>query len=267
MFSVRPPVPPTEDVDRTTDYDRVADGYNVRYRNYDYAEIKAALSSFLGDAPLAVILEAGCGTGYWLRAVTGRAQTVIGLDPSTEMIARARGSGAVLVRARAESMPCADASVDRLFCINAVHHFRNRDDFFREAHRVLKPGGSVLTIGLDPHAGRDAWWIYEYFPETIAIDRERYPAVKTIRAEMVRAGFAWAESYEVQTFEHVMPAARAFDRGLVARSFSSQLAVLTDAEFDAGVARIKAAMDELARSGNELQLFSELHLFAVVATR
>ncbi len=253
-------------MDRTTDYDRVADGYDVRYRNYDYAEIKQGLSAFLGDAPLTAILEVGCGTGYWLRALAGRAPTVVGIDFSSEMIARAKGSGAALVRARAESIPCTDASFDRVLCINALHHFRNRDDFFGEARRVLKPGGALLTIGLDPHAGRDTWWIYEYFPEAVAIDHDRYPAVKTIRAEMVRAGFAWAESYEVQTFEHTMPASRAFARGLVARSFSSQLAVLTDAEFDAGVTRLRQRMDEVARGGGELPLVSELHLFAVTAT-
>jgi ubiquinone/menaquinone biosynthesis C-methylase UbiE len=250
-------------VSRPTDYDSVAHGYDVRYQNYDYAEIKEGLAAFLGGEPIGAILEAGCGTGYWLRTLAGRAPMVAGIDLSGEMIARAKGSDARLVRARAESMPWIDASFDRILCINALHHFGDRDRFFGEARRVLKPGGGVLTVGLDPHAGRDTWWIYDYFPEAIAIDLERYPAVKTIRAEMVRAGFVWSESYEVQTFDHLMPAARAFERGLVARSFSSQLAVLSDEEFEAGVSRLRAAMDDAAAGGGELQLASELHLFAV----
>lgn len=248
---------------RITNYDAVADGYDVRYRNYNYAEIKEGLSAFLGLEPLDAILEVGCGTGYWLRAIAGRAKRVAGVDLSAEMIARAKDSGATLARARAESLPWADASFDRVFVLNALHHFQNRDAFFAEARRVLKPGGGVMAIGLDPHAGRDRWWIYDYFPETVGIDLQRYPAVKTIRAEMARAGFAWAESYEVQTFEHEMPAARAFERGLVARSFSSQLAVLSDTEFDAGVGRLRAAMERAAHDGAEVQLPSELHLFAV----
>lgn len=251
---------------RTTDYDRVADGYDVRYRHYDYREIKEGLSAFLGDAPLNAILEVGCGTGYWLRALAGRARVVAGVDRSSEMLARAKGGGAVLVRAGAESLPFHDAAFERILCINALHHFSDRDAFFLDARRVLKQGGAIVTIGLDPHAGRDSWWIYDYFPETVTIDLERYPAVKTIRAELVRAGFSWAESYEVQTFEHLTPAARAFERGLVARTFSSQLAVLTDTEFEAGVARLRRAMDELAAQGGELQLVSELHLYSVTAT-
>lgn len=249
---------------RRTDYDAVADGYDVRYRNYDYAEIKAGLAAFLGDAPLDAILEVGCGTGFWLRALAGRAAVVAGVDRSAAMLARARGSGAALIRGRAESLPWRDASFDRLVCINALHHFSDRDAFFAEARRVLRDNGALLTIGLDPHAGRDTWWIYQYFPETVAIDLERYPAVKTIRAEMARAGFAWAESYEIQTFEHVMPMSRAFERGLVARSFSSQLAVLSDEEFAAGVARLEAALAAGASEGFEPQLVSELHLYAVI---
>ena len=50
---------------------------------------------------------------------------------------------------------------------------------------------------------------------------------------------------------------------LVSRSFSSQLTVLSDAEFDAGVARIREGMRQAEGDGGELQLASELHLFAV----
>jgi ubiquinone/menaquinone biosynthesis C-methylase UbiE len=242
----------------------VAAGYDVRYRHYDYAEIKEGLSNFLGAEPLGAILEVGCGTGYWLKALQGRAPLVAGVDFSAEMIGRAKGSGASLVRARAESLPWRDARFDRVLCINALHHFGDRDRFFAEARRVLKPGGGVFNVGLDPHARRDTWWIYEYFPETFDIDLERYPAVRTIRGELVRAGFTWSESYEIQTFEHAMSASRAFERGLVARNFSSQLAVLSEEEFAAGVARIREGDAAASKDGRELMLSSELHLFATI---
>lgn len=251
-------------MDRVTNYDSVAAGYDVRYRHYDFSEIEESLSAFIDLSPRGAVLEVGCGTGYWLKALRKSAPLVVGVDLSAQMIARAKGSGAHLARARAESLPWMDATFDSIVCINALHHFADRDAFFAECRRVLRPGGGVFTVGLDPHAGRDTWWIYDFFPETVAIDQRRYPAVKTIRAELARAGFSWAESSAVQTFEHSIPAALAFARGLVSRSFSSQLTVLSDEEFDTGIARLRAAMDEAARTGGEFQLLSALHLFAVV---
>lgn len=248
---------------RFTDYDAVADGYDVRYRTYDYHEIKDGLRAFLGDAPRERILEAGCGTGYWLNALSGSARVVVGVDRSREMLARAAATGArALVRADAVQLPFTDRAFDRIVCINALHHFADRGRFFVEARRLLPVGGGLFNVGLDPHADRDAWWVYDYFPETRAIDLERYPAVRTIRGDLAKAGFSWTESYEIQVFEHVMPARQAFERGLVARSFTSQLAVLTEAEFGAGVSRIREAMTAAAHDGGELMLASELHLYA-----
>lgn len=249
---------------RVIDYDARAAGYDLRYRHYDYSEIKEALFAFLGTDPLGAILEVGCGTGYWLKTMQGRAPMVAGVDFSTGMLGRAKGSGAALVRARAESLPCRDATFDRIVCINALHHFADRDRFFAECRRVLKPGGGVFNVGLDPHARRDSWWIYDYFPETLELDLQRYAAVRTIRAELVHADFTWSESYEVQTFEHTMPADKAFERGFVARDFSSQLGMLSDAELDAGIARIREEMAAAGKDGGELQLASELHLFATI---
>lgn len=249
---------------RATDYDSVAAAYDVRYRNYDYSEIKEALTAFLGDAPLDAVLEVGCGTGFWLETLAGKARQIVGVDRSEGMLARAKEKGSALVRARAEQLPCRDASFDRVVCINALHHFDDRHQFFSECRRILRPGGGVFNVGLDPHAARDFWWIYDYFPETLEIDRQRYAAVRTIRAELVGAGFSRSESWEAQTFEHVMTARETFERGLVTRGFSSQLAVLSDEEFEAGVTRIRDGQARAEADGGDLTLVSELHLFATV---
>jgi ubiquinone/menaquinone biosynthesis C-methylase UbiE len=248
-----------------TNYDAVAAGYDRRYQIFDYGEVEAALMAFLGEQPVSGILEVGCGTGHWLRAMAGRASRIAGVDLSREMIVRARSTRSLLALARAEALPWIDASFDRLVCVNALHHFADRSRFFAEARRVLKPGGGLFTIGLDPHADRDAWWVYDYFPETRDIDRQRFAPVRTLRGETARAGFDWCESREAQTFEHVMPAEEAFARGLVDPQFTSQLAVISQEAFDAGAARLRERMTDSARDGNPLMLASELHLFTVTA--
>jgi SAM-dependent methyltransferase len=247
---------------RPTDYDAIAARFDVRYGRYRYDGIRQTVLAFVGDA--ASVLEVGCGTGHWLAAVQDR--RLAGIDPSMPMLERARRAAppARLVRARAEALPWRDQAFDRLVCVNALHHFSDRDRFFAEARRVLRPGGGVLTIGKDPHREGDSWWVYDYFEETCAIDRVRYAPVKTLRGELARAGFAWAESLEADHIEVTVPASEALaegDEGVVARSFTSQLSVLSAEEFARGVARIREANEA---AGGTLQLVADFKLYATV---
>ena len=179
------------------------------------------------------------------------------------MLERARLAAptASLVQARAEDLPFPDASFDRLFCVNALHHFSDRQRFFAEARRVLKPGGGLLTIGKDPHTDKDEWWVYEYFEETRAIDRERCARVRTLRGELALAGFDWTESMEADHIEVIRPASEALASGVVDAGFTSQLSVLSDEEFHRGVTRLRAANEA---AGGELQLIADFRLYATV---
>jgi len=64
-----------------------------------------------------------------------------------------------------------------VYSINALHHFDDRSAHFAEARRVLRPGGGILTIGLDPHTGKDRWFIYDFlFPGTLLMSSGGKPA-------------------------------------------------------------------------------------------
>ena len=243
------------------DYDHIAGRYDARYAHYAYDGVRETLLNFLGPEPNAV-LEVGCGTGHWL-AVAQERPILAGVDPSAPMLERARvaAPSARLIRARAEDLPWRDATFDRLFCVNALHHFADRGRFFAEARRVLKPGGGLLTIGKDPHTDRDDWWVYEYFDETRAIDRERFARVRTLRGEMALAGFAWAESLEADHIEVLRPAGEALTNGIVDRSFTSQLTLLSDEAFRQGAERLRRANEA---AGGELQLIADFRLYATI---
>ena len=217
---------------------------------------------FLGSGRPSV-LEVGCGTGHWLDVIVPAASIALGVDSSMPMIQRARNAAprARLARARAEMLPVRDGAFDRVVCINALHHFADRARFFREARRVLKPRGGVLSIGKDPHAARDSWWVYDYFPETREIDLARFAPVRILRGELAQAGFAWAESGEADRIEAVSLVSDAWAQGVIDPSFTSQLTVLTPDEFQSGVERIREA--ERA-AGGELHLISDFCLFATI---
>lgn len=252
---------------RIADYDRIAGRYDRRYDLHAYAGVRAALLGFVGSGSVSAVLEVGCGTGHWLAEIRSAASAerllLAGVEPAAGMLARAREAApaARLVRAQAEALPWRDGAFDRVVCINALHHFSDRVSFFAEARRILRPGGALMSIGKDPYAERDSWWVYDYFPETVGIDRERFARVRILRGEIAKAGFDWTESFEVDRIEALTPASDALATGVVDGAYTSQLTVLSDEEFLEGVARIKTANEA---AGGDLQLVTDFRLYATV---
>lgn len=246
------------------DYDAVAPGFERRYADFDYRGVTQALLAFVaastGDASPRV-LEAGCGTGHWLRLLADDTPSrAIGLDLSAGMlrVAHAAVPDAPLVRARADALPLADATFDAVVCVNAVHHFDHPRAFVASARRVLKPGGGLFIVGLDPHAGLDTWWLYDTFPEALDADRRRYPSTTDLRDWMAEAGFADTRTEVVQRWTGALTGEELVSRNLLNRSGTSQLMVISDAAYAAGTARVTADLATVRHT--------DLHLFATVGT-
>jgi SAM-dependent methyltransferase len=248
---------------RTADYDAVsAQGYNARYRDGQYAGVQKALLSFVAAGH--AVLEVGAGTGRWLQAFADAGCRVTGLELSERMLASAKDAApaARLVQGSADALPFRDGVFDRVVCVNALHHFRNRLAFLKSTRRVLRPGGRFVSIGLDPHTALDVWWVYDYFPETIALDRERFPSASSLRTDMLEAGFIACHTREVQHFERTMSLASARELGYLDRDFTSQLTILSDHEFQAGLQRLRCATEAAGSESLELLLTTDLRLYA-----
>jgi SAM-dependent methyltransferase len=226
---------------QTVDYEQIAASYDRRYATTDFAEIARCLSDFLGET--GSIAELGCGTGHWLALAAALPQRpfVVGLDPASAMISRARQAApaAMCVRASANRLPWDRDAFDRIYCVNALHHFPDRPTVYHECRRVLRAHGRFLTIGLDPHARRDRWWIYDYFPAALAADRHRYPSAESIRTELRASGFSRAESLVAQHITARLSFDDAHAQGFLRRESTSQLLVIDDAEWTAGLARLQ----------------------------
>ena len=102
------------------------------------------------------VLDIGCGTGTLAIAAKrriGPMGKVIGIDASTEMIARARRKAAKAAaevefrRAAAEALPFAQESFDAVLCTTVLHCLppEARRQALGEMRRVLKPGGRLLA--------------------------------------------------------------------------------------------------------------------------
>jgi ubiquinone/menaquinone biosynthesis C-methylase UbiE len=249
-------------MDRKTDYDRIASEYDGRYERRSYSGIAAVLGDFVQRGQR--VLEVGCGSGHWLAQLVGLGCRAVGLEPSQPMLerARARGLPATLVCGRAESLPFARGEFDRVVCINAIHHFADVARFIAEARRVLGSSGRLLSIALDPSLGRDRWSIYDYFAPTLELDRARYPKTAALREQFAQAGFTACETAVAEHIVQQLSAREALAGGWLAKSATSQLAILSDAEYETGLARIHADLDQAEARGEELMLTTDLYLYA-----
>ena len=245
------------------DYDSIAAHYDRRYLENDYSGVENALMVFLGPDLTGRVLEVGCGTGHWLGLLDSGIRAA-GVDASGNMLtyARAQAPRAALAHGRAEHLPWANEAFERVFCINALHHFEDKIRFLAEARRVLVPGGHMMTVGLDPHTGVDRWYIYEYFEPVLAIDKRRYPAASQIRDWMHALQFTGVRTSEVQHLPVRLPARAALEQGRLDKGGKSQLAVLTDEEYQRGVDRIRRALESAEARGESLHLSADLRLYA-----
>jgi ubiquinone/menaquinone biosynthesis C-methylase UbiE len=252
----------------TVDYDAIAANYDCRYAVNDYSQVQAALLDFVANIPNGRALEVGCGTGHWLRALGDAGVRVAGVDPSSNMLryALTRAPKSAVVRATAERLPWRDAAFERLYCVNALHHFDDKPGFINEARRVLADGGRLLTIGLDPHVGTDRWFIYDYFAPVLEMDRRRYPSTERVQEWLRDAGLIDVHTREVQHLPTRLSAGPALDGGRLARHMTSQLAVLNEEQYQEGLQRIRAAVREADARGETLWLTADLRLYATYAT-
>jgi ubiquinone/menaquinone biosynthesis C-methylase UbiE len=241
------------------DYDAIAGVYDRRYQFSDFPGVESAVISFAGTSSGARVVEVGCGTGRWLRLLRGSGIRVLGMDVSFGMLSHAQPP---LVQAEAKHLPWTSSSIDRLFCVNAFQHFSDKIAFLGEARRVLRPGGRLMTISMDPHTGLDRWYIYEYFDSALEIDRNRYAATDQIRDWMRAARFTDCVTHEVEHLRLCIDAATALQQGRLEKSATSQLSLQTDEAYQQGIERIRRAIAESEARGASLDLTADLRLYA-----
>lgn len=170
-----------------------------------------------------------------------------------------------LIQGCAEFLPWQNGTFDRLFCLNAFHHFSDKKLFISESRRVIRPGGGILIIGLDPHTGLDRWWIYDYFPQVLDIDKARYPATTGIRQMLAEAGFVNCHTIEALHWPIELSARTALESGRLDKTTTSQLTILTDNEYGTGISRLICDIEAAEAQRKVYNIFADLRMYATTA--
>jgi len=201
------------------------------------------VDELIGSHPAVRVLDLGCGTGRWLAGqrefFRDSRVTFLGADPSSAMLAEARAKGVVnLTRAQAEDLPLDEATIDYLACSYCFHHFSDKDRALEEIVRVLAPGGVVRMTNIEPTAA-EGWWVYEFFPEAVAIDAARFWPPSRL-AEALEAHGLTVE-IRLDTGRAEIPASEALAEA--ERRVVSELALLGDRAYERGLAALRLAAE------------------------
>jgi ubiquinone/menaquinone biosynthesis C-methylase UbiE len=186
-----------------------------------------------------LIVDLGCGTGRFTEPLAERFRArVIGVDPSGKMLDQARRKTASqrveFVHASAEALPLGSHSVDLIYMSMVYHHLTDPTTTARQCVRILRKGGRMLVR----NSTRDSDYPQANFFPGIA---PMFEAELPLRDDVVRT--CEALGLRLHAYQLVMQPVAAnwaeFADRMALRA-DSFLARLPDADFDAGIAKLRA---------------------------
>jgi cyclopropane fatty-acyl-phospholipid synthase-like methyltransferase len=111
-----------------------------------------------------------------------------------------------LLEASATAMPLPDASCDQVVGVECAFHFNTREDFFREAFRVLRPGGRLVLADViraqpDPRAFRRRVqrFNWNFFMQKYAVPAANADTRQDYAAKLSAAGFSGVRVCSIST--------------------------------------------------------------------
>ncbi len=190
----------------------VFETYDETSRHFDETRVPIGAEIILGclarhEKPLGelAVLDAGCGTGAYTRAIVGRVGRVEAMDMSAGMLAQARAklapeADAGRVRFHQgpiTDLPLAAGSIDAVTVNQVVHHlgdtpensFAHLRAVVGEFARVLGPGGILVFNHCSQTQLGHAFWYYRLCPKGSETFRRRFAPLETLRAIFEDAGF------------------------------------------------------------------------------
>ena len=151
------------------------------------------------------LLDAGCGTGAYSRAVIGHVGRIDAVDLNEGMLSVARAKLAAeeadgriaFHRGSIEALPFADETFGAAMINQVLHHLEDGHDpafpgharVIAEMGRVLRPGGVLVVNMCAREQLRDGFWYYDLIPEAREACIRRHVPADRLEAMLAAAGF------------------------------------------------------------------------------
>lgn len=144
-------------LDPQTAYAKWAKSYPPRAHNALMELEQQTVLSLMPDVAGLTVIDAGCGTGRYLRELRDRGANVVGLDLSAAMLVRARAVTTRVARANICALPIDSTCVDAVVCGLAFGDVHSLELALAELARVLRPGGCIVYSVVHPVGGVKGW--------------------------------------------------------------------------------------------------------------
>jgi SAM-dependent methyltransferase len=125
------------------------------------------------------VVDVGCGDGFHLPRFAATARRVVGVEPHEPLVRRARARVAgrhdvEVLAGSAQRLPLPDASVDVVHARTAYFFGPGCEPGLDEADRVLRPGGSLVIVDLDPRHRPYGDWLRAELPRYTGVDVDAF---------------------------------------------------------------------------------------------
>jgi malonyl-CoA O-methyltransferase len=135
-------------------YNITSDSYDEQYAEEQNAKYKAALKALNNEkAALGIVLDVGCGTGLFFSIAADKAQMVVGVDVSHNLLIKAKAqakqfSNVYVVQADADHLPFKKEFFDLIFSFTVLQNMPKPKETLLEFKRQAKPDGKIVVTGL-----------------------------------------------------------------------------------------------------------------------
>ncbi|MFT4689595.1 MAG: class I SAM-dependent methyltransferase [Verrucomicrobiia bacterium] len=184
------------------------ENYTSTSTNYDLTRQPVGLELIFGalacgSRPLSeqTVLDAGCGTGNYLPALTGKVAKVEGVELNPGMLGTAQAKMADHPELRLQEgsvleLPIEDGSCDGVVVNYVLHHLEDGSDpsfaatqkSIAEFQRVLAPGGTLIIQTCYHEQYRQGFWYSALIPAGINRFMERYMPLDLMEQGMSDVG-------------------------------------------------------------------------------